>query len=38
MMNLEVRWLNALDEIAADIWDSLHDGSNPFLTHASYPA
>lgn len=34
MMNLEVRWLNALDEIAADIWDSLHDGSNPFLTHA----
>ncbi|HHW4677908.1 MAG TPA: GNAT family N-acetyltransferase [Xylella sp.] len=33
-MNLEVRWLNALDQVEANTWDSLHDGNNPFLTHA----
>ena len=28
------RWLASLDEIAPDAWDGLHDGRNPFVSHA----
>ena len=29
-----LRLLNALSEVAASDWDALHDGRNPFLSHA----
>ncbi|MDR1076545.1 MAG: GNAT family N-acetyltransferase [Xanthomonadaceae bacterium] len=27
-------WLDALAEVPAAVWDSLHDGRNPFVSHA----
>jgi len=30
----QIRWLDGLDSIEAAAWDRLHDGSNPFLSHA----
>ncbi|WP_200893907.1 GNAT family N-acetyltransferase [Xanthomonas sp. GPE 39] len=29
-----VRWLRQLDAVPAAAWDALHDGRNPFVTHA----
>ncbi len=29
-----VRLLQQLDEVPADAWDALHEGANPFVTHA----
>ncbi|PPU95071.1 GNAT family N-acetyltransferase [Xanthomonas albilineans] len=29
-----VRWLRQLDALPAAAWDALHDGRNPFVTHA----
>ena len=33
-MSLEVRWLSGLDGVEARDWDALHDGANPFVSHA----
>ena len=33
-MSLRARELPALASIDAVQWDALHDGSNPFVTHA----
>jgi len=29
-----VRWLDSLQCLAAEAWDALHDGCNPFVSHA----
>ena len=31
---MSLRILHSLDEVSASDWDSLHDGRNPFLSHA----
>ena len=31
---MELRLLHSLDEVPAAAWDALHDGANPFVTHA----
>ena len=31
---IEARILGALDHIPAARWDALHDGRNPFVSHA----
>jgi len=31
---MTVRWLDSLQVIPADTWDALHDGCNPFVSHA----
>ena len=31
---MELRLFDSLDSIAAADWDALHDGSNPFISHA----
>jgi predicted N-acyltransferase len=33
-MSAQVRILSSLAQVAASDWDSLHDGSNPFVSHA----
>jgi predicted N-acyltransferase len=30
----ELRWVGRLDAVAAEAWDALHDGTNPFVSHA----
>jgi len=34
MAAIVARWLDRLDAVDASAWDSLHDGSNPFVAHA----
>ncbi|WP_305805177.1 GNAT family N-acetyltransferase [Stenotrophomonas sp. YIM B06876] len=29
-----IRWLDSLDQVPSHAWDSLHDGSQPFISHA----
>jgi len=31
---MQPRWLNSLQELPAAAWDHLHDGLNPFVSHA----
>ena len=31
---MELRLLDSLGKVAAADWDGLHDGSNPFISHA----
>lgn len=33
-MSMQVRTLTSLSEVASSAWDALHDGSNPFVSHA----
>ncbi|WP_066095558.1 GNAT family N-acetyltransferase [Xanthomonas massiliensis] len=33
-MSATVRWIERLDEIPAQAWDGLHDGTHPFVRHA----
>ncbi|MCF7220334.1 GNAT family N-acetyltransferase [Marilutibacter chinensis] len=34
MSATEIRWLAGLDQVEPSRWDALHDGRNPFVSHA----